>query len=266
MTSGKLVISQHILNKKEKTSPVAPKSRAMTTRYSKIAKKRKGVDTVDLEEPSELSVADLLNKIKDLEDQKKIVFAKAGHYEKEVAKVKKQMKEMKASYKLQFKEHIEGAKKSAAIAVLRPRSKWPIKLIPKALNRGPRISEKGVEYWLASMEVTKDGDAGETSKAGEGEVTGAGVGAGEQEVMMGDDDNGAKFLRKVPRNTTMATKSLLPATLPLLKLSTISRTTTGVDSWNKDMDVPPIDIPAWQISNIQHFKIHLMEEEHIRKP
>ncbi|KAD4585622.1 hypothetical protein E3N88_23223 [Mikania micrantha] len=115
-------------------SHVAPKSRAMTTRSSKTSKKRKRIDTVDLEEQSDLSVPDLLKKVsakyasekeqfdkqvEDLEDQKKIFIAKGRHYEEELAKVKKQMKEMEASHKLQFKEHLEGAKKSTAIAVLR---------------------------------------------------------------------------------------------------------------------------------------------------
>ncbi|KAL8255338.1 hypothetical protein R6Q59_033559 [Mikania micrantha] len=201
--------------KKEKTSPVAPKSRAMTTRSSKTAKKRKGVDTVDLEDPSDISVNDLLNKalvkyasvkeqfdkqIEDLEDQKKIITAKAGHYEKEVAKVKKQMKEMEASYKLQFKEHIEGAKKSAAIAVLRAK----IQMANQAKTEGTEIWAKNLREWgkilaglagdkaEASTEVTKAGDAGETSMVGEGEATGAGTGVDEKEVMVGDDDNGAK--------------------------------------------------------------------------
>ncbi|KAD4981709.1 hypothetical protein E3N88_18380 [Mikania micrantha] len=48
--------------KKEKTSPFAPKSRAMTTRSSKTSKKRKVVDTINLEEPSDLSIPDLLKR------------------------------------------------------------------------------------------------------------------------------------------------------------------------------------------------------------
>ncbi|KAD3337021.1 hypothetical protein E3N88_32541 [Mikania micrantha] len=143
--------------KKEKASPAAPKSRAMTTRSSKTTKKRKGVDTVDLEEPSDLSIPDLLKKvsakyasekeqiekqIEDLEDQK-IFTAKAGHYEKELAKAKKQMKEMEATHKLQFKEHIDGAMKSAAIAVLRAK----IQLLNQAKAEGVDSLAKNMKEW-----------------------------------------------------------------------------------------------------------------------
>ncbi|KAL8265414.1 hypothetical protein R6Q59_023544 [Mikania micrantha] len=200
---------------KEKASPAAPKSRAMTTRSSKTTKKRKGVDTVDLEEPSDMSIYDLLKKvsakyasekeqiekqIEDLEDQKKIFTAKAGHYEKELAKAKKQMKEMEATHKLQFKEHIDGAMKSAAIAVLRAK----IQLVNQAKAEGVDSLAKNMKELgrilatlagdkaEASVEVNKAGEVGETSKAGDVEVTGVEAGALEQEVTMGDDDNDAK--------------------------------------------------------------------------
>ncbi|KAD3641164.1 hypothetical protein E3N88_30388 [Mikania micrantha] len=201
--------------KKEKTSPAAPKPRVMTTRSSKSTKKRKRVDTVDLEEPSDLSIPDLLKKVsakytsekeqtdkqmEDLEDQKKIFAAKASHYEKELAKVKKQMKEIEASHKLQFKEHLEGAKKSAAIAVVRAK----IQLVNQAKTEGVESIAKNMKEWgkilanlagdkaEASVDVNKAGEVGETSKAGEGEAIGAEAGVAEQEVTMGDDDDGAK--------------------------------------------------------------------------
>ncbi|KAD0059709.1 hypothetical protein E3N88_44859 [Mikania micrantha] len=201
--------------KKEKTSPSAPKPRAMTTRSSKSTKKRKGVDTVDLEEPSDLSISDLLKRasakyaiekeqnekqIEVLEDQKKIFTAKAGHFEKELVKVKKQMKDMEATHKLQFKEHIDGAKKSAAIAVLRAK----IQLVNQAKTDGVDSLAKNMKEWgkilatlagdkvEASVDTNKAGEVGETSKAGEVEVIGAEAGMAEQEVTMGDDDNDAK--------------------------------------------------------------------------
>ncbi|KAD5802486.1 hypothetical protein E3N88_13846 [Mikania micrantha] len=201
--------------KKEKARPAAPKPRVMTTRSSKSTKKRKGVDTVDLDEPSDLSIPDLLKKvsakyasekeqvekqIEDLEDQRKIFTAKASHYEKELAKAKKQIKDMEATHKLQFKEHIDGAKKSAAIAVLRAK----IQLVNQAKAEGVDSLAKNMKEWgrilatlagdkaEASVEVNKAGEVGETSKAGDVEVTGAEAGVVEQEVMMGDDDNDAK--------------------------------------------------------------------------
>ncbi|KAD2393835.1 hypothetical protein E3N88_40812 [Mikania micrantha] len=204
-----------LLLRRKKTSPSAPKPRAMTTRSSKSTKKRKGVDTVDLEEPSDLSIPDLLKKvsakyasekeqiekqIEDLEDQRKIFTAKAGHYEKELVKVKKQMKDMEATHKLQFKEHIDGAKKSAAIAVLRAK----IQLVNQAKAEGVDSLAKNMKEWgkilatlagdkvEASVDVNKAGEVGETSKAGEVEVTGTDAGVVEQEVQMGDDDNDAK--------------------------------------------------------------------------
>ncbi|KAD4888838.1 hypothetical protein E3N88_20911 [Mikania micrantha] len=73
----------------------------MHTRSTKTSKKRKGADIINVDDIPDLPALDLLQKailkisgdkeayekqIENLEDQKNIAFAKAGHYEKEALK------------------------------------------------------------------------------------------------------------------------------------------------------------------------------------
>ncbi|KAD6454926.1 hypothetical protein E3N88_09632 [Mikania micrantha] len=193
--------------KKEKVSPVAPKARIMHTHSTKISKKRKGADTVNVDDIPDLPAVDLLykailkisgdkeayeNQIEDIEDQKKIDFAKAGHYEKEALTFKKLAKDNDAAHKLKIKEIIEGTKKSAAATILQAK----IQIAEKSKQEGSDLWDKDLADWvkvlakltgdMAETSAAKTASVVETSKVAGGEDIGAGGGAGD--VAMGDED------------------------------------------------------------------------------
>ncbi|KAL8252861.1 hypothetical protein R6Q59_036554 [Mikania micrantha] len=200
--------------KKEKSNPVAPKARIMHICSSKVSKKRKGVEPINLVDVPDLPVTDLIQmailkvasdkkafdkQIEDLEDQKKIVAANASFFEKEAQKLKKQVKDIEATHKLKIKKNVEGTKKSAAVAILRAQ----IQMAEKAKKEGADLWVKELSEWAKILtnlieDVAKASDVAAakttsvagTCKAGEGEDIGAGAGAGA--VTMGDEDRDDK--------------------------------------------------------------------------
>ncbi|KAD3336742.1 hypothetical protein E3N88_32261 [Mikania micrantha] len=170
--------------KKEKISPVAPKARIMHTRSTKTSKKRKGTDVINVDDIPDFPAVDLLHKviskissekeayekqIEDLDDQRKIAVAKAGHYEKEALKFKKQVKDNDAAHKLKVKEIIEGTKKSAAAAILKAKIQMLTGDIADTFDA-----------------AVKTASVVETSKVAGGEDIGANKGDGG--AVMGDKD------------------------------------------------------------------------------
>ncbi|KAD7477442.1 hypothetical protein E3N88_00580 [Mikania micrantha] len=176
--------------KKEKISHVPPKARIMHTRSTKTSKKRKGADTVNVDDIPDFPAVDLLHKviskissdkeayekqIEDIEDQRKIAAAKANHYEKENSKLKKQIKDNEAAHKLKVKEIIEGTKKSVAAAILKAK-----------IQMAENLAKLTGDMAETSDAAVKTASVVETSKVAGGEDVGAG--GGEEGVAMGDED------------------------------------------------------------------------------
>ncbi|KAD0832396.1 hypothetical protein E3N88_43644 [Mikania micrantha] len=140
-------------------------------------------------------------QVEDLEDQKKVAIAKAGHYEKEAQKLKKLVKDNDAAHKLKVKDIIESTKKSASIAILKAK----IQMAEKSKKEGVDLWGKDLADWAkiltnltgdvaeASDVAVKTASVVETSKVAEGEDMGASARAG-GEVAMGDEDKVDKVL------------------------------------------------------------------------
>ncbi|KAD4888666.1 hypothetical protein E3N88_20739 [Mikania micrantha] len=100
-------------------------------------------------------------QIEDLEDQRKITVAKAGHFEKEALKFKKLAKDNDAAHKLKIKEIIEGTKKSAAAAAI---LKAKIQMTEKSKQEGSDLWDKDLADWVKVL-AKLTGDMAETSDA-----------------------------------------------------------------------------------------------------
>ncbi|KAD7116580.1 hypothetical protein E3N88_03848 [Mikania micrantha] len=126
--------------------------------------------------------------------RRKIVVAKASHYEKEASKFKKQVKDNDAAHKLKGKEIIEGTKKFAAAAILKAK----IQMAERSKQKGSDLWDKDLADWVkvlakltgntaeTSDAAVKKASVVETSMVVGGEDIGAG--GGEEGAGMGDED------------------------------------------------------------------------------
>ncbi|KAD4180365.1 hypothetical protein E3N88_28956 [Mikania micrantha] len=175
----------------------------MHTRSTKSSKKRKGADIVNVDDVPDLPAVDLLQKailkisgdkkayekqIEDLEDQKKIVVAKAGHYEKEAQKFKKLAKDNDAAHKLKIKEIIEGTKKFAAAAILKAK----IQMAEKSKQEGLDLWDKVLADWVKVL-AKLTGDMAETFDAAAKTVSVVGTSkvAGDEDIVASGGEGGA---------------------------------------------------------------------------